>query len=465
MRNQEISMQMPEKNITILKNIERGHRRSEPQASAESQHSSSRPRVERDHSRSTPQRHAKNKRRTRQRSCAVEVNDSRHSRYLHDHLKRLKECILGMQRNQTDNRNPDPLVELQSPFVVRIRKAITHRRFEMPQIPHYEGHSDPVIHMQLYRGLMEVRGASEDVMCKFFPLTEARSLERKPNVLRDIKQGESETLKKYVKRFHKEVINLGAYDEENTLKDSIKNIRICQLWFNFQDFRPKDYTKAYERALHFIETVEQLRLKKVIERAEYGSKKEKGKDREENQGDRNSRPMITGGIPRLQHRGRDQLKAPILQPQPVMNVPNETHPETFRRTRTWNSKYVNYHALNAIWEQILIAIYETGLKRGRSVRKAIPIRRRNAHVNHGLRHPSIHSSGTLPLRASFSASTIAFIPKRTIFSFSEVALIALRASLSISTPILNFGSDPHRPKSISLDFGGNLGLLFLPQPS
>ncbi|KAK4854635.1 hypothetical protein QYF36_027006 [Acer negundo] len=312
MRNQEISMQMPEKNITILKNIERGHRRSEPQASAESQHSSSRPRVERDHSRSTPQRHAKNKRRTRQRSCAVEVNDSRHSRYLHDHLKRLKECILGMQRNQTDNRNPDPLVELQSPFVVRIRKAITHRRFEMPQIPHYEGHSDPVIHMQLYRGLME---------------------------------GESETLKKYVKRFHKEVINLGAYDEENTLKDSIKNIRICQLWFNFQDFRPKDYTKAYERALHFIETVEQLRLKKVIERAEYGSKKEKGKDREENQGDRNSRPMITGGIPRLQHRGRDQLKAPILQPQPVMNVPNETHPETFRRTRTWNSKY-------EAWQQV-----------------------------------------------------------------------------------------------------------------
>ncbi|KAK0604094.1 hypothetical protein LWI29_011895 [Acer saccharum] len=164
-----------------------------------------------------------------------------------------------MQRNQTDNRNLDPLVELQSPFVARIREAIAHRRFEMPQIPHYEGHSDPMIHMQLYRGLMEVRGASEDVMCKFFPLTlggtslkwfnklkpssiqnfpqmcrefitrfrGARPLERKPNVLRDIKQGESETLKEYVERFHKEVINLGAYDEENTLEDFIRNIRIC----------------------------------------------------------------------------------------------------------------------------------------------------------------------------------------------------------------------------------------------
>ncbi|KAK0590631.1 hypothetical protein LWI29_029701 [Acer saccharum] len=127
-----------------------GHRRSEPQVPAESQHSSSRPRVERGHSRSTFQRHAENERRTRQRTCEVEMNDSRHSRYLHDYLKRLEERILGMQRNQTDNRNPDPLVELQSPFVARIREAIAHKRFEMPQIPHYEGHSDPMIHMQLY---------------------------------------------------------------------------------------------------------------------------------------------------------------------------------------------------------------------------------------------------------------------------------------------------------------------------
>ncbi|KAK0590846.1 hypothetical protein LWI29_032415 [Acer saccharum] len=321
------------------------------------------------------------------------MNDSRHSQYLHDYLKRLEERILGMQRNQTNNRNPNPLVELQSSFVARIREAIVHRRFEMPQILDYEGHLDPMIHMQLYRGLMEVRGASEDVMCKIFPLTlggislkwfnklkpssiqnfpqmcrefitrfrGARPLERKPNVLRDIKQGESKTLKEYVERFHKEVINLGAYDEENTLKDFIRNIRICQLWFNFQDFQPKDYTETYEHALHFIETEEQLRLKKVIERAEYGSKKEKGKGREENQGDRNNHPMITGGIPRLQPRGRNQLKTPVLQPQLVMNVPNETHLETFRRTRTWNSKYTNYHALNVTQEQILTTLHETGL--------------------------------------------------------------------------------------------------------
>ncbi|TXG71857.1 hypothetical protein EZV62_000436 [Acer yangbiense] len=387
-----------------------GHRRSEPQAPAESQHSSSRPRDERGQSRSTFRRHAENKRRTRQRTCKVEMNDSRHSRYLHDCLKRLEERILGMQRNQTDNHNPDPLVELQSPFVARIREAIAHRRFEMPQIPHYEGHSDPMTHMQLYRGLMEVRGPSEDVMCKFFPLTlggtslkwfnklkpssiqnfsqmcrefitrfrGARPLERKPNVLRDIKQGESETLKEYVERFHKEVINLGAYDEENTLEDFIRNIRICRLWFNFQDFRPKDYTEAYECALRFIETEEQLRLKKVTERAEYSSKKEKGKGREENQGDRNGRPMITGGIPRLQPRGHDQLKTPVLQPQPVMNVPNEMHPETFRRARTWNSKYANYHALNATREQILAALHETGLLTKPEPLRGDPSRRNQA---------------------------------------------------------------------------------------
>ncbi|TXG55823.1 hypothetical protein EZV62_017136 [Acer yangbiense] len=165
-----------------------------------------------------------------------------------------------------------------------------------------------------------------------------RPLDRKPNVLRDIKQGESETLKEYVERFHKEVINLGAYNEENTLEDFIRNIQICRLWFNFQDFRPKDYTEAYERALRFIETDEQLRLKKVTERAEYGSKKEKGKRKKEKEGKK------TKGIG-----------------IPVMNVPNEMHLETFKRTRTWNSKYENYHALNTTWEQVLATLHETGL--------------------------------------------------------------------------------------------------------
>ncbi|KAK0598238.1 hypothetical protein LWI29_032808 [Acer saccharum] len=118
-------------------------------------------------------------------------------------------------------------------------------------------------------------------MCREFitRFKRARLLERKPNVLRDVKQGESETLKEYVERFHKE---------------------------------------------------EQLKLKKATKKAKYGSKKEKGKGKEENQGDQNGHPMITSGIPRLQPRGRDQLKAPILQPQPVMNVPNEMHPKTLR---------------------------------------------------------------------------------------------------------------------------------------
>ncbi|KAK4836882.1 hypothetical protein QYF36_001002 [Acer negundo] len=305
MRNQEISMQMLEKNITILKNIERGIEEANPKPQ---------PKVS---------------------IVALDLE--------------LNGAIQGVRLDDIPKMNIEHGNER-----VRIREAIAHRRFEMPLIPHYEGHSDPMIHMQLYRRLMEVRGASEDVMCKFFPLTlggsslkgfnklkpssiqnfpqmcrefitrfrGARHLERKPNVLHGIKQDESETLKEYVERFHKEVINLGAYDEENTLKDFIRNIRICQLWFNFQDFRPKDYTEAYERTLRFVETKEQLRLKKFIERVEYGSKKEKGKGREKDQGDQNSRPMITGGIPRLQPRGLDQLKASILQPQPVMNVPN-----------------------------------------------------------------------------------------------------------------------------------------------
>ncbi|KAK0580223.1 hypothetical protein LWI29_038254 [Acer saccharum] len=260
----------------------------------------------------------------------------------------------------------------------------------------------------------------------------ARPLERKPNVLRDIKQGESETLKEYVERFHKEVINLGAYDEENTLEDFIRNIWICRLWFNFQDFRPKDYTEAYERALCFIETEEQLRLKKVTERAEYSSKKEKGKGREENQGDRNSHPMITGGIPRLQPRGHDQLKTLILQPQLVMNVPNEMHSETFRRARTWNSKYANYHALNATREQILAALHETGLLTKPEPLRGDPSRRNQA------KYLSLTIAGkVIPRILTDTGSSVDIMFKKTLDHLG-IEKARLR---EVNTPLYDFTGD------------------------
>ncbi|TXG66066.1 hypothetical protein EZV62_007341 [Acer yangbiense] len=61
-----------------------------------------------------------------------------------------------------------------------------------------------------------------------------------------------------------------------------------------------------------------------------------------------------------------------------MNVPNEMHPETFRRARTWNSKYANYHALNATREQILATLHETGLLTKPEPLRGEPSRRNQA---------------------------------------------------------------------------------------
>ncbi|KAK3222212.1 hypothetical protein Dsin_009237 [Dipteronia sinensis] len=146
-------------------------------------------------------------RRTRQQMCEVEMNDSRHSRYMHGYLKRLEERILGGTTLKLFNKLKSSSIHN---FSQMCREFITR-----------------------FRG--------------------ARPSERKPNVLRDVKQGESETLKKYVEKFHKETFG--------------------------QKTTPK-------LMLHFIEIEKQLKLKKTTEK-------------EENQEERNGRPMVIGGIPRL----------------------------------------------------------------------------------------------------------------------------------------------------------------------
>lgn len=66
--------------------------------------------------------------------------------------------------NESDLRS-----EMDSQFSLEIQHTLPLKNFVMLQMTIYTGYADPFTHMKLYLKLMEVKGASKNAMCKFFP--------------------------------------------------------------------------------------------------------------------------------------------------------------------------------------------------------------------------------------------------------------------------------------------------------
>ena len=70
---------------------------------------------------------------------------------------------------------PDPVweafLETQSPFPTSISSIVPPRNFKMPVIPQYNGKTDPVVHIQIYRTWMNIAKADAPTLCNAFPLT------------------------------------------------------------------------------------------------------------------------------------------------------------------------------------------------------------------------------------------------------------------------------------------------------
>ena len=70
---------------------------------------------------------------------------------------------------------PDPVrevfTETQSPFPTSVTSVIPPKNFKMPAILQYNGKTDPVAHVQIYRTWMSIAKADAPTLCNAFPLT------------------------------------------------------------------------------------------------------------------------------------------------------------------------------------------------------------------------------------------------------------------------------------------------------
>ena len=75
--------------------------------------------------------------------------------------------------------------------------------------------------------------------------------------LKSMKQGEQETLREFIKRFHRAVLDLGAFDHPQALRGLKEGVKIGRLWYNLRSPAIQTYSTAYEQAKRDIEIEEE----------------------------------------------------------------------------------------------------------------------------------------------------------------------------------------------------------------
>ena len=141
------------------------------------------------------------------------------------------------------------------PFSRRIREAELPSKFKIPT-EKYSRSEDLVSHMESFVHQMEIQNATRSAMCRMFPSTLincAKTWFRKlppgsvdsftklttdfcaqfqgikprpkdPVLLQYVIQERGETLRSYVEKFHKEVIQMGVFVEKETFANFRRNL-------------------------------------------------------------------------------------------------------------------------------------------------------------------------------------------------------------------------------------------------
>ena len=170
------------------------------------------------------------------RECSVDkpTKEDDHNQNRLDHLQRQLDQLVGQQYGL------EQVGAVDLPFTPAIMASPYSARFKMPYVASYDGSTDADEHLKNYRAYMLIQNANEFALCKSFCLTLTRaarqwyrglvlgsissfkqladafaitflsSKTRKLEVshLFGIKQGETESLKKYLEHFNKAVVRV-----------------------------------------------------------------------------------------------------------------------------------------------------------------------------------------------------------------------------------------------------------------
>ncbi|GMN29028.1 hypothetical protein TIFTF001_044306 [Ficus carica] len=302
-----------------------------------------------------------------------------------DYLQRQLDRLVGQQCGLEPTGTAEP------PFTPSIMESPYPTRFKMPTIPSYDGSTDADEHVENYQAHMLIQSANEAALCKSFCLTltgAARQWYRRlppgsigsfqqlassfsaaflgsrtrklgASHLFSIKQRESETLKKYLERFDKAVVQVENCSDDTlaqALKEGVKDPRL--VWTLAYD-RTTSFTHLRGIAWRHAEADEYVRARglEIPDHDRPTSRKsERGQPRssDQNRGDRGKNPargaqVETNRIPRAPEGKFTQYTPLVTNIEHVLNQVSDRgllrDPPPIRtdRSRRNPNKYCHYH--------------------------------------------------------------------------------------------------------------------------
>ncbi|OMP05634.1 Retrotransposon gag protein [Corchorus olitorius] len=101
------------------------------------------------------------------------LNKRREADEIDKQLKNVKERMEAMEKKVT--LNTPHLFESEmlssSPFNKKIDETLPPQGFKLPIMETYDGTSDPIDHLEMFKTNMSIHGANDAIMCKAFPAT------------------------------------------------------------------------------------------------------------------------------------------------------------------------------------------------------------------------------------------------------------------------------------------------------
>ncbi|XP_015386823.1 uncharacterized protein LOC107177480 [Citrus sinensis] len=200
-----------------------------------------------------------------------------------------------MQRLEQMVREMGPLDDVtakhEPQFASDIMVAKYPPRFHLPQMEPYDGQRDPTEHLELYRTLMEVQGASQAILYRAFPLTlvgaarrwfrklqphfissfgdlsreftshfRSAQQRRKPvTYLLTVKQQEWETLRDYIRKYNNEIIQVDGYDDGISLFGIMEGLKMGKLWWSVSKRPPTSYSEMLARVEKYANAEERFK--------------------------------------------------------------------------------------------------------------------------------------------------------------------------------------------------------------
>ncbi|KAL2454991.1 Uncharacterized protein Adt_47507 [Abeliophyllum distichum] len=292
-----------------------------------------------------------------------------------DELEMMKKRLAELEAKQK-NAPEEYTTDRHSPFTEDILAKPLPKKLKMPQLTSYEDGNDPVGHLDRYTSWMELQGASDAIMCRAFPLTfgnramrwfkklpqrsirswndllgqfvstfmgvQTRSTPKERLV--SIKQGRTESLRSYMDRFSKRIVEVDKISDDAALMAVLSGLRTkTRFWWSVHEDGSATYQEFLGRAEKHI------------------SAEEATSDQENDKSDRRDN---------MKSKEKDLKPEKKESPKKVLEFQHTGRP------RPTPPRYQGYHVLNTSLENVLMKT------RGKDIlKKPVPMKASSSELN------------------------------------------------------------------------------------